>query len=91
MLGDGVTCVDKHGVPRGTPEFEVDTATLSELNLLLHHTVNDPQVFSIARKSWELSAVKISDNNVVSPWQPNSQHRGKVKLLCHSPIGLVTV
>ena len=39
LLGAGVPCVDKHEVPRGTPVFEVDTATLSDLYLLLHHTV----------------------------------------------------
>lgn len=39
LLGTGVPCEDKHRVPCGTPEFEVDTATLSDLYLLLNGTV----------------------------------------------------
>lgn len=39
LLGTRVPCVDKHRVPRGTPVFEIDTATLSDHYLLFHHTL----------------------------------------------------
>lgn len=69
LLGARVPCVDKHRVPRGTPVFEVDTATLSDYYLLLHHKLSNHSYFPL-----QLTAVKykIIDNSVTLTWQPQS-------------------